>query len=464
MTEAQDLRSAVDALEREGKLIRVMAPVHPDYEAAAILWELAHGPAVIFHDVVGYDVPLVGNLLNTRDKLASTLDIEPQHLTDRIIAAVDNGIEPVIVDQPPCQETVQTEGIDILGSFPVPSISEHDAGRYISAGVLVARDPENGRQNLAIVRLQLQGPDRLGCNFAPTHSWQFLRQQRERGRALEVAVAIGCHPAVLAASQLLVPFDEAYAAGGLFGQGLRMAPATSVDLVVPADAEIIIEGTIAPGEQQEEGPFGEFPGSYAPARANPVMRIQAVTTRRDPWFHMIVGGRHPEHLVTGAVAREATLLQAVRAVVPSARRAVLTEGGSCRFHAVVQMEPRSPGEGKLAILAAFACQDLVKHVTVVDTDIDPTDAGQVEWAVATRMRAHEDLVVVAGAKSNPVDPMAVDRTITKLGIDATLPPGSAQRQAPIVDVPASARRAVRGRWAELLGAAAATHPLARRQE
>jgi 2,5-furandicarboxylate decarboxylase 1 len=448
---AQDLRTAFARLERSGRAVTVTEPVSWEYEAAAVLWELAHGPAVRFARVPGYDASLVGNLLNTRDKLAVVLDRDPALLNEFIVEALDRPIPPELVADGVCQEVVHTEGIDLTALLPVPAISECDAGRYFSAGVLICSPPDGRRQNLAICRLQVQGPDRLGVNFAPTHSWQFLHEWWRQGRPMPVAVAVGCHPAVVAASQLLVPFDEAHAAGALLGEPLRMVRGRTVDVTVPAEAEVVIEALLYPDERAPEGPFGEFPGLYAPRRDNPVLRVTAVTHRRDPWLAMIVGGNHPEHLVTGAVAREATLLKAVRAVVPTTRQVVLTEGGSCRFHAVISLEQRNPGEARLAMLAAFAAQDLIKHVVVVDDDVDPADSRQVEWAIATRMRAHEDLVLVPGMKSNPVDPMAVGRTITKLGIDATLPVGTDREQSTLADVPAEVRQRVRERWAQLLG-------------
>jgi 2,5-furandicarboxylate decarboxylase 1 len=456
---AQDLRTAFERLEKHGQAITITAPVDWEFEAAAVLWELAHGPAVRFASVKGYDVPLVGNLLNTRDKLAHALGLDPAELTEVMIRAVDNRIAPERVESALCQEVVITEQIDLTGLLPIPAISELDGGRYISAGVLICKPPTGSRQNMAICRLQVLGPDVLGVNFAPTHSWGFLNEWWSRGEPMPVAIAIGCHPAVVAASQLLVPFDEAEAAGALFGEPLRMVRGRTVDVDVPAEAEIIIEALLYPNDTALEGPFGEFPGLYAPQRDNPVLRVTAITHRTNPWMSMIVGGRHPEHLITGAVAREPTLLKSIRAVVPTARRAVLTEGGSCRFHAVISIEQRNPGEARLAMLAAFAAQDLIKYVVVVDEDIDPTNERQVEWALATRMRAHEDLIVIPGMKSNPVDPMSIGRTISKLGIDATLPIGQGgATRPPKADVPAAVRADVLTNWATLLGDRAASLP------
>jgi 2,5-furandicarboxylate decarboxylase 1 len=445
----QDLRSALAAYEAAGVLARVTEPIDPEFEAAAVLWRLSRGPAVLFENVTGYQTSLVGNVLNTREKLATALGIPVASLQGRFVAALANRIKPELDGNPPCQE-VTVDGLDLLDLFPVPAISEHDAGRYISAGLVHVRHPVNGRQNLAICRLQVQGPGRLGIYMAPTHSSQFLQGYRKLGQPMEIAIAIGSHPAMMAASQLLVPHDEIEIAGGIFGEPARVAQCRTVDLKVPAGSEIILEGTIDPGELAPEGPFGEFPGTYAPTRDNPVVRLSAITTRRSPIFQMIVGGTHPEHLITGAIAREVTLFEAVRNVVPGVRQVVLTEGGTCRFHAVIAIDQNFAGESRLAILTAFAVQDLIKHVVVVDGDIDPLDHRQVEWAIATRFRAQDDLVLVDKMKSNPVDPMSVDRTICKIGIDATMPTAVRASMPPAPDVPADVRRRIDARWQEIL--------------
>lgn len=443
---AQDLRDALEAYRRNGALLCVKEPLSWEYELAAVLWRLASGPAVLFGNICGYEVPVVGNVLNERRKLALALDLPPEDLQEHVARALQAPIPPTTVEDPPCQERVHKGAADLRTMFPVPAISEHDGGRYISAGILIARDPRTGRHNMAICRIQVKDDGSLGCYMAPTHSRGFLEEYGRRGLPMEVAVAIGSHPAVMTASQFLTPGDEMEAAGALLGEPLQVARCVSVDLPVPAGSEIVLEGTVEAAESAPEGPFGEFPGTYAPVRHGPVIRLRAVTTRSEPIFQMIVGGRHPEHLVTGAIAREAGLYNAVRAVVPTVRQVALTEGGACRFHAVVSIAKRFEGEGKLAMLAAFTNQDLVKHVTVVDDDIDVHDPREVEWAVATRMRAHEDVVMVPGVKSNPVDPASQDRTVTKLGIDATLPHDAEAGTRVRVGVPPEVMRRVAGLW------------------
>lgn len=447
----QDLRSALARLDAAGQLLRVTRPLSWEYELAGVLWKLADGPTVVFENVEGYRTPVVGNLLNRRDKLGFALGLDAGMVQRHVAAALTAPVPPVHVDDAPCQQVVHGGELDLLAEYPVPAISERDGGRYISAGVLVSRHPESGHRNLAICRLQIHGPGRLGVYMAPTHSRAALEAHRAAGTSMPVAIALGLHPAIMVASQFLTPHEETDLAGALFGEPLQLARCTSVDLDVPAHSEIVLEGYIDPADVLDEGPFGEFPGSYAPRRPNPVIRLTAVTSRRDPMFQMIVGGRHPEHLVTGAIAREAGLFDAVRAVVPGTRQVQLTQGGSCRFHAVVSITKRFPGEGKLAMLSAFAAQDLIKHVTVVDDDIDAGDSDAVEWAVATRMRAHEDVLLVPGMKSNPVDQMSEGATITKLGIDATLPVRQPGEERVTVGVPPATMARIDEQWEAIVG-------------
>ena len=448
----QDLRSALELLEQHGDLQRVQTSLSWKYELAAVLWELQAGPTVLFENVEGYEgSPVVGNLLNRRDKLSTALGIPAESLQQHVAQALANPIPPTVAETGPCMEVKLPGSTDLFELLPLPIISEHDGGRYISAGVLICKDPDTGRRNMAICRMQVKAPGTIGVYMAPTHSSMMLKKHQARGTKMEVAVAIGLHPALVVASQFLTSLDETHVAGALFGEPIELVRARTVDLEVPAHAEVVLEGTIDPAETEPEGPFGEFPGTYAPRRPNPVIRLSAVSTRKNPIFQMIVGGRHPEHLVTGAIAREAGLYEAIQSVVPGVTAVQLTEGGTCRFHAVVSIRKRFPGEGRLAILTAFAKQELIKHVIVVDDDIDISDPLDVEWAVATRMRAHEDMVIVPGMKSNPVDPMSTARTITKLGIDATLMVDASADSRQRVGVPDAVRTKVRAQWDDIVG-------------
>lgn len=447
---SQDLRSVLERYEVEGHLLRIRAAIHWEYEVASVLWRLSAGPTVVFENIADYPVPIVGNLLNTRDKLALACRVSIDELQSEILAAHRSRVLPEITEDAPCQEVVLTEDIDLVRDLPIPSLSEHDGGRYITAGLLFSRDPDTGRRNVTICRLQAIGGNRLACYIAPTNTGQFLRRYEEMGRSMEVAIAIGNHPIFMAASQMIVPYDEIEFAGGLFREPVRLARCITVNHEVPAECEIVLEGVIDPSDRTSEGPFGEFAGRYSTSKGSPVITVQAVTTRANPLFQVIMGAHHQEHSMTGTFAREVKLLEALLPVVPGVKVVAFTPPSSCRFHVVISIHKRSDGDPRVAILTAFATLDVIKHVIVVDHDIDPYDPVQVEWAVATRMQRSTGPLVVDGLRAHPLDPTSESGLVTKLGLDATLPQGSQLDSYIKADVPEDVRRRIDSRWDEIL--------------
>ncbi len=422
----QSLRGILGQLESTGDLHYVDPPVDPVYELGAVLSLRRDGPAQFFRQVKGYDIPVVGNVLNSREGIARGLGIERSELQRSCITAIDEGIEPLIRDDGPVQEVLHQGAVDIPSLLPVPTWFERERGPYITAGVIVAKDPESGRRNVSIARLRVEGGGRLLAGIAPTHHLvELLRRARARGHPLEIAVAIGNHPAVLIASQMYVDLghDEYHIAGGLLGEPLRLVRCRTVDLEVPAEAEIVLEGTLHPEDLIDEGPVSEFPGfyvNYGPGRAG---RITAVTHRRDPIYQAILPGYAPEHCLLGGVAIGATTCRALRRVLPGVQHVFITDGGMGRLHAIITMRDPQPGDGKRAVMAAMAEVNLLKLVIVVDDDIDPADWTQVEWALATRMRAHRDIMVIPGAKADRCEPLHENLTVAKLGLVATRQPG-----------------------------------------
>lgn len=454
----QSMRRALEIYEAAGELVRVEREVDRDFEAAAVLWKLKRGPAVVFENVKGSSVPMVGNVLNTRRKMALALGIEEPEVFDAVVRAVENPLKPVAVKEAPCQEVVMTEGVDLMKVLPIPRICEKDGGPYLSAAVFITKDPESGAGNVSLNRLHILGPDKMATNMSPTNTYENMRRCWERGRPLECAAVIGSHPAVLVASNMLVPFgfDELEIAGALLGEPLEVVRGKTVDLMVPAATEVVIEGEIRPNDFHEEGPFGEFAGMYAAPKQNPVIRVRAVTRRRSPYLQVIVGSDHPEHLIIGGIAREATLFQNIRESVPSIKRAYMGEGGGCRLHAVIALTPRTDGEAKRAILAAFANQVLLKYVVAVDEDVDITDPLAVERAIATRVRAERDVIVLPGVQSSPVVPLSENFTVAKLGIDATRPLDKPAETFERATVPREVMRKVEENWASYLPAGVLT--------
>ncbi|HKM55197.1 MAG TPA: UbiD family decarboxylase, partial [Isosphaeraceae bacterium] len=317
-------------------------------------------------------------------------------------------------------------GIVLGDLLPVPTWFEREGGPYITAGVIIAKDPQSERRNVSIARLRLEGSSRLMAGIARNHHlYRLAEKARSLGRELEIAVAVGNHAAVLLASQMYLDLgdDELAIAGALMREPLRLVKCRSVDLEVPAEAEIVLEGVLRPDELIEEGPVSEFPGFYVSYGPGLAVDITCVTSRADAIYQAVLPGFASEHCLLGAVAIEAVVSHALQRAIPAVRRVFVTDGGMGRLHAIITMHQPRRGEGKRAVLLAMGQVNLLKLVIVVEDDIDPEDWRQVEWSLAARFRGHEDLIVLPGIKADRCDPLQEDEVVTKLGMVATTRPG-----------------------------------------
>ena len=285
-------------------------------------------------------------------------------------------------------------------------------------------NPKTGKQNVSIHRCQLNGPNRLGVLLLPRHAHMFFEMAEQSGRPLEAAIVVGVDPLTLLASQAIAPIDtdELEIAGALHRRPLAVVKCTRSELRVPAEAEIVIEGRFLPGVREPEGPFGEFPQYYGERAERHVMEIDAVTHRKDAIFHTIVGGGL-EHLLLGAIPREATLLTHLQRSFPNVRDVRLSQGGVCRYHLYVQIRKRQEGEAKNIMLGAFAGHYDVKQVIVVDEDVD------------IRFQADRDLVIVPESQGSKLDPSTRDGVGAKMGLDATKPLAAAEMVFKRIRVP-----------------------------
>ncbi len=420
----QSMRHYLGALDRAGELERIPDLVDARYEIAAYLVEEQRGPALLFEHVRGSDLRVVANLLNSRGRIALGLGVELAGIQERILAALDDPVDPTIVPRGPCQEVVLDEpGFDQL---PVPTFFEHETGPYITAGAIVARDTRTGRRNLSIARIKPLDATRAFIGIAPFHHLDVLaRAAAGRGEKLELAVTIGNHPAVLLASALYLALgdDELETAGALLGEPLELVRCGRVDLEVPAHCELVLECTLDPAERVSEGLVSEFHGTYEDYGDGYVITLRTMTRRADAMFQVIGPGYLPEHVLIGAVPIAAVLARALRSNVPGVADVAVTEGGSGRLSAVVSLHEAPPGLARKVMFTVWSTVSLIKHVTVVDSDIDVWDAVQVEWARVTRMRPERDLLIVPEVRSDRSEPLADNLTVTKLGIDATARPG-----------------------------------------
>ena len=416
-----DLRDWLRRLAATNRLAVAREGVSLIDELAAVSKRLELERAVLFPAPGGHIIPVVANLFADRSWIADSLGVSTSELLSRFQNAVRQPLPWVEVTAAPVQEVIHRE-IDLLRQLPIPKHNEHDSGPYITAALLIARNPKTGIQNVSIHRCQVSGPDRIGVLLLPRHTRHYFRMAEEAGEALEIALVIGVHPACILASQAIAALDsdEMEIAGALLGQPVDMVKCRTNRVRAPAHAEIVIEGRILPKVREPEGPFGEFPQYYGPRADREVIQVDAITHRRNPIFHTIVGGGM-EHLLLGGIPREATLLEHLQRSFPSVRDVRLTRGGTCRYHLAVKIDKASSGEPKNIIMGAFAGHYDIKQVVVVDMDVDIDDPSEIEWAVATRFQADRDLVVISGAQGSKLDPSSADGISAKMGLDATKP-------------------------------------------
>ena len=438
----QDLRSFVADYERAfpGEVVRVTEPVSTDFDVMALVLEYERRrrfPILLLEHVQGADMPIVCNVVASRRALAFALGVPESRLALEYARRIKDPIKPVVVADPPFRQRVLT-GADLdLARLPIPTYFPGDAGRYLTAGLLVARDPETGVETEGYHRFQVKGRDRMGVSL---HSRRRMFEYQRRAEALKqplpCAVVLGVHPLVSMGSLAYPPPDvgKFEVVGGLLGQPLEVSPCTSIDLQVPATAEIVIEGEILPGVREPEGPFGEFTGYFSRRSTEHVFVATAIAMRERPWFQSIGSGRAGDHITTLGLVREAEIHNAVSRVIPNITGVHVPLSGTSSFTAYVAIKQSRPGEAKHVIPIVLGVDHYLKLVIVVDDDIDVFDEADVLWAVATRMQADRDLVTIAGSLGAMLDPSADDRGITaKLGIDATRPFGEPFAEKLVMD-------------------------------
>lgn len=421
---------------REGGFVRVTRAVDTAYEMAAIITKLEQVrqvPLLYFENVKGHTMPVVTNCFADRGRVARGLGVGKRELAQRVAEAYRKPIAPVEVAEGPVQEVVHT-GADVdLGLLPAAKYHNNDVAPYITAGVVMANDPDGGGCNLSYNRLMLKGKDRLGI-FMTTgkHLNSIFCRRQERQEPMEVAVVLGNHPAFAIGALSIGPYDEDELGicGALMGSPLELVRCKTVGLMVPAGSEIVIEGEIDPFLREEEGPFGEFTGYATRPGQNPVIKVKAITHRRDPIYQDVCGGAHREHLTMATIPMEANYFRVVKGAVPEVEAVRV----AAPFTLLISMRKKYEGQARSALLAAFNADIYLKHAIVVDHDVDINDLQRVLWAVATRVQASRDIFIVPRAQGPSTDPSSEQGVVDKMGIDATAKP-SLERFAPLNFVP-----------------------------
>ncbi len=432
----QDLRAFVDAFEQAhpGEVLRVTEPVDLAYQMQALALELERRrrfPLLLFQNVRGHAMPVIANVMASRRGLGFALGAEEAELHEEYARRLKDHVKPVVLDRPPFPVESRRGGDVDLGALPVPTYFPGDGGPYLSAGLLVARDPASAVGTAGYHRFQVKGRDRMGVSLhSRRRMFDYQRRAEAAGRSLECAIALGLHPAIGLGSLSYPPpeVSKFEVVGGLMGEPMQLRRAETVDLEVPAWAEIVIEGEILASAREPEGPFGEFTGYFSRRSTDHVFVARAIVLRPAAWFQSIASGRAPDHILPLAVLREAEIRNALRRVIPDVRAVHVPTSGGASFTAYVSMRQTRPGEAKHAIAVVFGVDHYLKLVVVVDEDIDVFDESDVLWAIATRAQADRDLVVINGSLGAILDPSASPEGLTaKLGIDATRGQASAEK-------------------------------------
>ena len=416
----KDLRDYLQLLEDNDWLDVVRTPV-PLLEISARMKEQEKkGRTVLFENIEGYDYPLVNNLFGRREFLARLLGCRVEEMA-RVFGERSKGrIKPVLVTRGPVQQVVLRQGEFDIRKLPFIVHSAKDAGRFITAGMVIAKDPDTGVRNLSFNRMQLKGPDKTGFRMSPTQDLEsYYQRSVKKGRPLEIAVSIGNHPLDLLAAACgpARDVDELDIAGSLRGEPVPMVKCVSVDLEVPAYAEVVLEGYIGLNELEEEGPFGDFMEFYIPRMQNHVFHVTAVTMRERPILQAISAGSKDDVTLLGT-PREAQLYERFHAMNIDVRginlaicNNYLTGAVSIRKH--LENEPVN------VLMAAFGEFKFLKNFLVVDHDVDVYDPKDLFWALSTRLRAEKGVMTIPHAVGFGRDSYGIHST--KLGIDATAP-------------------------------------------
>ena len=427
---SQDLRTYLDAVKRNNPedFLIVSREVDPAFEITAITVKLEQEakrrPIILFEKVKGTKFPVLTNLHAGRSRLAAAIHAEPDEMQRAYLGAMEKPIPPQVISKAPVKEMVLTG--DKVDLYKLPQVLHHqeDAGPYITAAISFAKDPNGDTWNCAYNRLMIKDRDTTSIHLTlAKHLWEFQRAAEAQAKPLPVAFAIGVHPAIALGCLAIGSIDEDERAvmGGLLGEPLELVKCEISDILVPAHAEIIIEGEILPHERTAEGPFGEFTGYSLGERQREVLKVRAITHRRDAIFQDITVG-HLDHLMLSTTPIEANLYRAVRAMVPTVKAVRVPAPFTC----YVSIEQRISGQAKNAILAVLGADLYMKRVVVVDHDVDVFNDRQVNWAIATRCQPDRDIAIITNARGSDLDPSTKeDGNTAKWGVDATAKPSLA---------------------------------------
>jgi len=417
-------RNFIETLDKNGELTKIAKPVSTEYEIAGIISALGEKP-VYFEKVKESSYPVVAGLVSSKELIAQSLGISKDQLLPKLSAAIEHPVPPQVIKKGECQEVVESK-VD-LTKLPIMRYTEKDGGKYIASAVSIIKDPEFGTQNMCFHRLMLVDKNRFVARIVENRGTDTAL--KKAGGELDIAICIGNSTAVLLSAATTMPMgvDELGMANAL--EETALVKCKTVDLEVPKDCEIVLEGRITK-EKTTEGPFLDTTGTIDRIRQQPIIEIKCVTHREKPIYQTLLPGRR-EHQFLMGMPKEPTIFNEVNKVC-ECKDVYITPGGCSWLHAVVQIKKKNQDDGKKAISAAFEGHKSLKHCVIVDDDIDIYNPHDVEWAIATRFQADKNVVILPNQPGSSLDPSGdltegKKATTCKMGLDATIPFGKTDK-------------------------------------
>jgi 2,5-furandicarboxylate decarboxylase 1 len=430
----KDMHSFLEHWERDkpGDVVRIKKEVSPEFEIPAILQQIEskkREPVLIFEKVRNLNgnlsqLPVVINLFGSRERLAEAIGSTVQRLPLDYLDK-EKPVPPVSIDKGKATVKGVIQKGEAVDLYELPIVTHHemDLGPYLTSPSVWIKDPETGWVNCGILRIYVAGPKKLVVNFnAARHTHYIFQKYKVLKRNVPIIIVMGHHPAFYMGAQTKLLTDELEIIGGIMGEPLEITPSETwgMDMPVPAQADLVMEAEMSYKEVDIEAPFGEYTQYYGGQRLNPVAEVKAITRKKDAFYLDIMPG-YADHLLLDAPMIEAYLYNRIKAVVPGVVGVHMPVSGTARLHAYVQLRKSNDGEPKVVIATALSSDYRLKHVIVVDDDVNYLDDEEVLWAVATRSQWDKDLVILPGIMGTRLDPSANDIITTKGGIDATKP-------------------------------------------
>ena len=417
------LSEFVEMLDKKGEILRVKKEIDPQHEIAMMLTQLDQedNPAVVFENVKGYDMPVVGNLLGAQRRLAMALFTDEVQLSQGYLPHQDRFIPPVLQDSRPERRIISAEGnFNIMDHLPVLTHYAKDSAPFITCGMASAKDPLSGGTRRGLHRLDVRGPKEIGISLVNPPLSSVYAANKKAGTPMEIAVAVGVDPAALVSSVFKIGRDQdkLEAAGGLSGEPVLLEKCATVDLNFPAQAEVVIEGFIDPRQKERECVLGEVSGYYLPL-AGPTIQVMAVTLRPAAMFQALLPqGLEVDHLLT--LIHRFNIIPKMKAAFPGLIDLHFVPG-TFGSNLVMSTDSDNVGENRRALVMALSFPN-VKKAVIVNSDVDPTNYQEVEWAQATRFQPDKDLILIPSLGGQVIDPSTNENMQTaKIGIDATRP-------------------------------------------